>query len=240
MPAHRQQIRKSRHPRATADPRAVHPHRAYLDAILASERELGRLGRELHDGVCQELAGIAFEVEALRKKLENGTPVGMPDLIHVVSLLQDATRHSRSLSHGLYPVSPGPKGLATALDELAAAVSDLNGLECRFQSKQAIDPGESTVATHLFRIAQEAVRDAIHRGLARRIRIELSATRDVITLRIIDDGRSLEADGRLRADMAMQLMRHRADVIGAQLSVRSASSGGVSVVCRLPRHIAKT
>src|SRR4029079_9147932 len=142
-----------------ARPRSVtrgdtHAHRACLDAILVGERELSRIGRELHDGVCQELAGIAFQVQSLRTKIQKGDVVDARDLSEGVDLLQAATRRARALSHGLHPVNPSRDGLDLALKRLAEDTSGVNGLSCQYLANEAVRISDPSVATHIYRVAQ--------------------------------------------------------------------------------------
>lgn len=208
--------------------------RLEAEILDVSEREQQRVGHELHDGLCQELAGIGFAVQALQQKAGARATIDPAELGSVTTLLQDAVRHARCLSHGLYPVDPQPNGLDVALTQLAGDASDLFKIRCIFESPGPVELRQSTVATHLYRIAQEAVREAMHHGKADRVIMTLARNRRMLTLTVSDNGVALSADGRYRHDMVLRMMQHRARVIGAKLQVRDGLGGrGVRVVCEL-------
>jgi two-component system, LuxR family, sensor kinase FixL len=203
------------------------------EILEASEREQRKIGHDLHDGLCQELAGIAFLVQSMQLSLEASGTRAPDQAEQVTRLLQDAVRHTRGLSHGLHPVEPQPNGLSVALQALADSTTDVFKITCTFRSPQPVEMQDSSSATHIYRIAQEAVRDAIRHGKATRISIELARKRRAIELKILDNGISLSQDGRLREDKVLWMMEHRARVIGAKLHVKQRS-GGVEIRCEIP------
>jgi len=204
------------------------------EILDVSEREQQRLGHDLHDGLCQELAGIAFLVQSCQQKLVASGVIEPPEVAQVTELLQKALRHARGLSRGLYPVDPQPNGLAVALVDLATNTADVFKIRCTFDCPKPVTMRDPIAATHLFRIVQEAVRDAIRHGKAGQIAIELARTKDTLRVTINDDGIKLGGDGRFREDRVLHMMKQRARIIGAKLSVMSRNGGGVSVVCELP------
>ena len=201
-----------------------------------SEREQQRLGHDLHDGLCQELAGIAFLVQSSQQRLESGGVIQPAELGQITDLLQKALRHARGLSRGLYPVDPQPNGLAVALGDLATNTADVFKIRCSFDCPKPVTMRDPIAATHLFRIVQEAVRDAIRHGKAGQIAIELERTKDALRVTINDDGIKLGGDGRFREDRVLHMMKQRARIIGAKLSVKSRTGSGVCVVCELPNR----
>jgi two-component system sensor kinase FixL len=196
------------------------------EVLDVSEREQRRIGYDLHDGLCQELAGIAFLVQAMQQRLEAGGAVTASETADVTKMLQEAVRHAKGLSKSLYPVDPQPNGLAVALAELAANTVDVFRVDCDFLLPEPVTLGDSSVATHLYRIAQEAVRDAIRHGKASWIRITLRRRRGAIELSVEDDGLGLHDNGRLRDDMVLPMICHRARVIGAKLEIAPRAHGG--------------
>ncbi len=202
------------------------------EILEASEREQRKIGHDLHDGLCQELAGIAFLVQSMQQKLQAGGPCEAAHAARVTELLQDAVRHTRDLSHGLYPVEPQPNGLSVALQALAANTTDAFKITCTFRSPQPVEMHDAATATHVYRIAQEAVRDAVRHGKASKIVIELTRKGTEIELKIWDNGISLSQDGRFREDKVLWMMEHRARVIGAKLNVQQ-HRGGVQIKCAI-------
>lgn len=206
------------------------------EILEVSEREQQRIGHELHDGLCQELAGTAFVVQSLQQRAAEG-PVDPSELGRVTQMLQEAVRHARGLSRGLYPVEPQPDGLTVALSQLAANASDFFKVHCEFKQTCPVHLQDATRATHAYRIVQEAVREAIRRGKANHIVIELTEKRGCCVLRVSDNGVDLSVDERYAEDMLLRMMRHRAKVIGAKLEIAARRGGGVSVVCEIPHRI---
>jgi PAS domain S-box-containing protein len=204
------------------------------EILEVSECEQRRIGHELHDGLCQQLAGIAFAVQSLQRTAAAGKAPDPAELRSITGLLQEAVRHARGLSGSLYPVDPQPNGLAVALTLLAANTAEVLNLRCEFQSPRPVEIRNPTTATHLYRIAQEAVRDAVRHGKADHIVIALCQRERLVTMSISDDGLGLSVDGRYRHGVALRLMQHRAEVIGASLQLRPGiGNQGVRVVCEL-------
>jgi two-component system, LuxR family, sensor kinase FixL len=206
------------------------------EVLDVSEREQRRIGYDLHDGVCQELAGVAFLAQTMETRLAAGNRVTAEDAAEIRKLLQEAVSHARALSRGLQPVDPQPGGLAAALRQLATDTSDCNKISCQFCGDHGIDLADKHAATHVYRIAQEAIRDAIQHGKATCIAIDLSTAKGIITLTVVDNGVGLGEDGRYREEMVMRMMHHRARVIGAELSICPRWPGGVKVACELPNQ----
>jgi len=203
------------------------------EVLDVSEREQRRIGYELHDGVCQELAGVAFLAQTMESRLAAGNRVTAEDAAEIRKLLQQAVGHARALSRGLQPVDPQPGGLGAALQQLAVDTSEYHKISCQFCGDPHINLADKQAATHVYRIAQEAIRDAIQHGKATCIAIDLSTTKGIITLTVVDNGVGLGEDGRYREEMVMRMMHHRARVIGAELSINPRWPGGVKVACAL-------
>lgn len=206
------------------------------EILQVSEREQQRIGHELHDGLCQEMAGIAFALQSLQQKAAAGGIIDAAEIRKVTALLNDAIRHGRGLSHGLYPVNPQPNGLSVALSRLALDTSDAHKIDCKFRAANDVEVRDVSVATHLYRIAQEAVREALRQGRANEITIELEHNGQGLTLSVSDNGLPLSSKERYRIEMVARMMQHRARVIGAKLRIESArSDGGVKVICQWAR-----
>jgi two-component system, LuxR family, sensor kinase FixL len=215
------------------------------EILDTAEREQRRIGADLHDGVCQQLAGINFLLRALQQKLDAGGRPAPEETRQLTTLMSDAINQARGLSHGLNPVDPGANGLSAALGRLADTVREMFHVGCTFRSNRpAINPllvHDATAAIHLYRIAQEAVNNAIRHGKARRIVITLNGSAGgAVTLGVDDDGigflktGSAPAAGSDGQGMGLRTMRHRAHMIGASLTLAASRLGGARVTCRLP------
>ena len=201
--------------------------------LRTSELEQQRIGQELHDGLGQELAGLAFMVGALARRIASVRPQETRTITEILDLVHKAVNEVRGVSKGLYPVEVRSGGLALALRELAANTRKLFGVVCTFASDEDLEIHDTAVATHLYRIAQEAISNAIKHGQARNIAISLKKTEAEVILSIANDGMDFRADA-VSTGLGMQIMAYRADVIGGRLEVTPGAKGGATVACSLP------
>ncbi|HYV30540.1 MAG TPA: response regulator [Candidatus Binatia bacterium] len=202
--------------------------------LTISEREQRRFGAELHDGLGQQLTAIELMCQALRADLgasraELGTQVDQ-----ICRFLREAIGQTRALARGLSPVHLGSNGLAEALGELALRTTEIGCLKCLFDSSSPVVVEDNLVAGHLFRIAQEAVNNAVKHAQASEIVLRLSRSSNSLRLEISDNGRGLPGSPKRDQGMGLQVMQHRASVIGAELEMRSKPGKGVTVTCSLP------
>ena len=150
-------------------------------------------------------------------------------------MINEAVAQSRNLARGLHPVEPEPNGLMAALESLAARTKKLFQVRCHFSCRRPVLIPDNTVATHLFRIAQEAVTNAIKHGKPGHIEISLTRTPARISLAVKDDGSGMPARRRKKAGMGLHIMRYRAGMIGGSLAVQKEPGGGTTVVCTVHR-----
>lgn len=202
-------------------------------AILnISECEQQRIGKDLHDGVCQELAGIAYLMRTLDQKLQKGARLPDDALANISELIQQALKHGRALARGLRPVDHLPGGLAFALRQLASDTIDMTGARCRFDEKDSIEIHDPTIATNLYRIAQECVRNARQFG-ASKIKIELSRSNGMLRLAVSDNG--VRPTKELFDDeLVREMILHRTCVMGGFVSMRRPRGGGAVITCEIP------
>jgi PAS domain S-box-containing protein len=201
------------------------------EILAISEREQRRLGHDLHDDLCQQLAGIEFLSQRLASDLAARSAPGAPQAKEIAQMVQRAMTQTRELARGLSPVRLEAEGLADALRELAVGTRKVFGCDCRFRCDPPVLVPDHTVAIHLYRIAQEAVSNAIKHGRARRIEIGLTAKDCSVTLAVIDNGTGIPRRLTKRKGMGLQIMRYRAEVIGGALKVEPHPRGGTHVMC---------
>jgi len=207
-------------------------HRQRLEAQLltAVEQERERLGRDLHDDLSQRLAGAALMTRTLAKELKGRSAADREKARALGDLLAEATSVARNLSRGLHPITLTANGLPKALEELAARVPQNVRFSWPSSKKLDLDP---SVALHVYRIAEEAVGNAVRHAKANKVTIEMHITPGrKIALTITDDGigfRRGAAEG-----MGLQNMRYRARVIRGTLKIASAPQRGTVVTCILP------
>ena len=205
------------------------------ELISISEREHRRVGHDLHDGVCQELSGVRFSLEAISKKRRKGT-ILRQQIDQLSGALERAVHHIRLLSRGLAPLELEGGNLAAALDELAATTSALFQIKCIVKCRGRSQRFEIEKAINLFRIAQEAIQNAIKHGDATQIRVDLDLLQG--TLAITDNGNGIKDDDPAPArgnGMGLKIMRHRADAIQGTVAIERIPSGGVRVICHFPK-----
>jgi two-component system sensor kinase FixL len=165
------------------------------EILEISEREQRRIGHDLHDGLCQHLAGIEMMSQVLEQKLSSRSRDAARRAGEIAKNVRDAISQTRSLARGLSPVTLESEGLMSALQELAENTGTIFHVVCRFDCNPPVSVADHAVATHLFRLAQEAVANAIKHGRAKRISIRLTGERGRVVLKVDDDGAGFPADG---------------------------------------------
>jgi signal transduction histidine kinase len=198
-----------------------------------SEREQRRIGEDLHDGLCQHLAGTAIAGQVLRQKLTTQRLPEAADAQRIVELIQEGVLLSRRSAKGLHPVEFDAGGLMLALEEFADTTSKLFRISCRFECESPVLVHDGETAEHMYRIVQEAVRNAINHGNARNIVIRLDTVEDGQELRIEDDGVGMP-DVLSTEGMGLRIMQNRALVTGGTFRMQRRPGGGTIVCCSLP------
>lgn len=203
--------------------------------LLAIEKELAQVGLELHDELGQNLTGTALLAKTLQKKLsEKGIPEAA-DAARVHALVNETIRQTRLISHGLSPHIMGPEGLVEALQQLADDVNSLGMIECRFECDGEPRIADTLIARGLYRIAQEAVNNALKHSQAKNIMIELTALGGETRLAVIDNGIGIRTnDAEPLSDSALHSIKYRSGVMGASLSVSRRPGGGTEIAVALP------
>ncbi len=224
--------------------RALHAEineRKRLETEIARvvEREQLRLGQELHDGLGQQLTGINYMVQALQKRMGKASPAVVREVNRLQALIQQSVEQSRSLAKLFYPVELERLGLLTALHEIWHKTALFSNTSYVVESDD--DPSYAGLkgqpAIQLFRIAQEAVHNALKHGQAKQISVRLETVDEFVTLTVKDNGSGLPADLDKSKGMGLYIMQYRARMIGAKLDVRNARGGGVIVTCSVPKQL---
>jgi two-component system sensor kinase FixL len=199
-----------------------------------SEQEQIRIGQDLHDGLGQRLTGIAFLSKALEDKLEQQGLSEAADARRQTDLLNEVISQTKELARGLHPVDAEPAGLMTALRRWADHITSVFGLSCRFECPDPVRMIDGGLATQLYRIAQEAAHNAVKHARATQMTIRLILEDGHLKLTIHDNGSGFSRDLSVLEGMGLQIMRHRAEAIGAALSIQSSPKDGTSVSCSIP------
>jgi signal transduction histidine kinase len=199
----------------------------------ASERERQLIGADLHDGLGQQLTAIELLCAALKKDVAD-QPALAQRLEHVSRMLREAVMQTRFLAHGLMPVGNSPDSLQIGLDDLVARSNTLGQVRCKLVCRQPIRLEDPIMASHVYRIAQEAINNAIKHAHARQVTVKLAREDGVLVLEVIDDGSGLPESPSPVPGLGLGVMQHRARLIGAELTIGSKRGEGVRVRCRVP------
>ncbi len=204
------------------------------------ERERQRIGQELHDSIGQQLTGIEFMTAALEQKLSGKLLPEASYAAKITTRVAQATVQARELARGLVPVDLGASGLRSALEELTATTEDLFGLSCTLRYDRLVAVNDTSVAINLYRIAQEAITNAIRHGKAGNILVELSSSGSSLKLTVENDGLDFpEVPGESKG-MGLKIMDYRAEMIGGSLNIRKGDNGGTVVACVFPNRNTET
>jgi two-component system CheB/CheR fusion protein len=198
--------------------------------------EQRRIGQELHDGTQQELTGLGLLAQNLSDELGHaGTSAASQLAARLAEGIAHANRHVRSLARGMVPIPVGKEGLMLALAELARSTEENSGLSCRFECATPVAVDNDTTATHLYRIAQEAISNAVRHAKAKMLCIRLERADGQLVLEVQDDGIGIEPQSVPSPGVGLRLMAHRCELIGGTLAVKPREEGGTQVICSVPQ-----
>lgn len=205
------------------------------EILTAREKEQQRLGQDLHDGLCQNLIGLKFKGSLLEKKLQEKSLEEANDARAIARSLEKAVQLAYDLARGLQPVLLAREGLVCALEELASSTRSLFNVSCRFRSQGAVNIQNQTIITHMYRIAQECVANAIKHSRGTKLSIVLAEGPAQVLLWVSDNGIGSGANKGGSKGIGLGIMHHRAHMIDASLSIQTRLGGGTRVVCTLPK-----
>jgi signal transduction histidine kinase len=203
------------------------------EAILeVSERERHSIGADLHDSLGQQLTAIEFMCAALKEDANRTASDFAKPLDEMSRMLREAITQTRFLARGLVPVGDAPDALELGLTELVERTNALGRMRCHLECPAPVDLRDPAKAAHLYRIAQEVINNALKHAKAKNVSIRLIQSAEAILLEISDDGAGFPKASK--HGLGLSVMRYRANVIGAELTVQSRRGDGVTVTCRLP------
>lgn len=203
------------------------------EILEISEREQCRLGQDLHDGLGQELAGIAMLGDVHARQLEAEAHPSAAAAADIPNYIRAAIDSARRLAKGLYPIELERSGLLPALKALAAQTSERSGICCELRLSGVVPRLPKPAKIHVFRIVQECISNALKHGRPRCIRIDLQVRDRMHIFAVTDDGIGFDV-AAVHRGMGLHLMGCRARVIGAEIVVERPPEGGCRISCRLP------
>lgn len=209
------------------------------EVARVGDEERRRLGVDIHDGVCQQLTGALLRCEAMARRLERNRPLTPDEFSALSKLLEEAIDESHSVAKGLCPLDPGPEALATALHTLSKRTWKATGNPCLFTTGGDVNVADPVTAQHLYRIAQEAVSNAVRHANAPEITIRLQDDGERLVLEVEDNGEGLSPQTSGEG-MGLSTMAYRAHLLGGALSVTPKPAGGTRVLCQVPNTVSQS
>lgn len=204
------------------------------EIVRVSEREQMRIGQDLHDGLCQNLVAIDCAAACLKADLEAKVLLPEAETAEAIQkLLREAVVEARDLARGIFPVQMDSEGLPAALEELATKSNRLPQVTVTFHVEGEAGIEDPQVSMHLYRIAQQALNNALSHAQSSRISLRLAREGSRVVMTISDDGCGFAQSQSTSRGMGLRTMNYRARLIGAELVVESAPNVGTEIHCTL-------
>ncbi len=216
--------------RAGLEQRTAELRRANEEVLRINDTVQGNIGRDLHDGLLQQLTGLTYFSDTLAENLAEAASPCVDGAHEISEHLRRLTSWIRDLAKGLYPTDLDNIGLAPALERLASTTAHLFSTSVVFECNEPVTVSNRQVALHLYRIAQEAVNNAVKHSGAKHIHIGLNRSGDTIVLTVKDDGSGFSPE-KAAAGMGLQTIHFRGKAIGAVVDVKSDAGKGTIVSC---------
>ena len=208
--------------------------RLEYELLEITEKERRRIGLDLHDDLGQQLSGLALMTKGLELKLAKRRARETSDAARIHNLVQQAMNHARGLARDLAALDLKGDDLPAAFGGLAQRASELFKISCQFERKGNLPALESSIASQLYKIAQEAVTNAIKHAKAKSVWISLADGSDTIVLTVQNDGLPFPSLKGSSTGMGLRIMNYRANLIGATLDINGSDPGGTRVICCVP------
>ena len=208
--------------------------RLEYELLEITEKERRRIGLDLHDDLGQQLSGLALMTKGLELKLAKRGARETSDAARIHNLVQQALTHARDLAHDLATLDLTEDDLPAAFDGLAKRAAELFRISCRFEAEGSLPLLESNIGSQLYKIAQEAVTNAIKHAKASRVGISLANGSDAVILTVHNNGLPFPNLKSTSTGMGLRIMNYRANLIGATLEIDSAGARGTRVICTVP------
>jgi PAS domain S-box-containing protein len=203
------------------------------EILAIADREQRHIGQALHDGAGQELTGLGLMAQTLSQLLP-APGAEQRIAVRLVAGLTHLHEELRSLARGLLPVEVESKGLWAALSDLAARASERSGVAVLFESPRWVALPDHATSTELYRIAQEALSNALRHGRPRTVRVALLLRPDGLRLCVADDGVGIPEAAERTTGLGVRIMEHRAESLGGTFEIAPAQEGGTVVTVTLP------
>ncbi|HEV2804729.1 MAG TPA: PAS domain S-box protein [Chthoniobacterales bacterium] len=203
------------------------------ELLEISEREKRRIGEDLHDMVCQELTATALFLQSSSKRMAKEHPAAAKTLAESAQTVNRNVVIARELAGGLQAIELTASGLKNALRDLAARACENTGIKCHFKCARGVRVPDDAAALHLYRVAQEAVTNAVKHSGAKNILIHLDRNPQHVCVSVQDDGKGFTLRKRGKG-LGLHMMRYRANALGGELKIERRKSGGTDITCVIP------
>jgi len=204
------------------------------ELLEITENERRRIGLDLHDDLGQTLSGLALMTKGLQLKLAKRRADEAREAAKIHGLVEQAMNHAHDLAHDLATLDSRETDLSGALENLAARAGQLFEISCQFKSRGRIAPLEANVVSQIYKIAQEAVTNAIKHGKAKRVDISLANGSDSLLLKVQNDGLPFPDLKSKSTGLGLRIMNYRASLIGGALEIKGVGAHGTCVSCSVP------
>ncbi len=205
------------------------------EVVLTSTKEQQKIGRDIHDGILQELTGISYLTHSILLKKQKNISYNTNEINTIIDMLNDLRNKTRIISKGLSPFTIGKLGFHSALQELSSSVQKMYSIACKYYPDYDLHVGDEEAELHLYQIAHEAAMNAAKHSHAKSIQIHLWQDENDIVLTVKDNGTGIsnheEHDG-----LGIHIMKLRASIILAEFNLHSSDGGGTVVECRYPKR----
>ena len=211
--------------------RLINIRKLERDVLKAGEEEQHRIARDLHDGLCQQLAAIGYAARSLADDLQARSVPESKDAEKIEEHLRDSVDQVRDTARGLFPELTGEGGLAAALNELAAMTKHMTRIKVSFRKEGDVHMENAEAALHLYRIAQQAMNNALRHSHGTEVVISLQREGETVRLAVTDDGVGLPQSPKASTGMGLKTMDYRAGILGTTLEIREHPPHGTLVAC---------
>ncbi len=209
------------------------------DVLNATEQERRRMGRDLHDDLCQRLAAIKIKCEIFTETLKRGEPPDVQKASELCAFIGDASALCRGVARTLVPIDLAGEGLMVALDRLVKTLEALHEVPCFFHCPHSVMVESTSASVHLYRITQEFLNNAIRHGKPSRVDVRLESNADFVRVEVVNDGRPFKEPGSQSGGMGLKILHFRADAISATIRIQPRSDGvtGTIATCLAPHSV---
>jgi len=204
------------------------------ELLEISEREKRRIGEDLHDLICQELTATALFLKSKATIVAPENPAAAETLNEAAQIVNRNVGLARDLARGLQPAEMKAAGLKEALRALAVQTTEPGHLKCHFKAARGVRLIDDMAALHMYRVAQEAVKNAVKHSGAKNVLITLDKNEENICVSVEDDGKGFTPTKSSKG-LGIHIMRYRANALGGELKIEKRKHGGTSVTCIVPQ-----